>query len=109
MEFDEVKSEKQAMEISVYDKDTFSDDYIGEVTVPLAELKNQQKVDKWLNLVDKEQKQIGKIHVTMQWVWSKAAQIKEQMKPQEAEVQRLEGEIQNKRHSYEEAVKARQE
>ena len=89
MEFDEVKSEKQAMEISVYDKDTFSDDYIGEVTVPLAELKNQQKVDKWLNLVDKEQKQVGKIHVTMQWVWSKAAQIEEQRKSQEAEVQRL--------------------
>ena len=53
LEFDAVKTAKQEIEFTVYDRDTFSDDYIGDVSFSLEDIKNDEKAEKWLKLIDK--------------------------------------------------------
>ncbi|KAM9323434.1 extended synaptotagmin-2-A isoform 1-T1 [Pholidichthys leucotaenia] len=55
----------KSMDINLYDKDTDADDFLGRVSIDLAELQKEQKVDEWFTVEDVAS---GKLHLKLEWL-----------------------------------------
>ncbi|XP_062386796.1 extended synaptotagmin-2 isoform X2 [Sardina pilchardus] len=55
----------QNLEIELFDEDTDKDDFLGSLTIDVAELEKEQKVDEWFEL---EEVASGKLHMKLEWL-----------------------------------------
>ncbi|XP_076156305.1 extended synaptotagmin-2 isoform X2 [Alosa pseudoharengus] len=55
----------QNLEIELFDEDPDKDDFLGSLTIDVAELEKQQKVDEWFQL---EEVASGKLHLKLEWL-----------------------------------------
>lgn len=71
--FFNIESGNETLKLTVMDKDVLMpDDFEGEVTIPMSLLKDQMKLDQFFILSQgKEGLKQGRIHLSMQWIWSK--------------------------------------
>ncbi|XP_077412435.1 extended synaptotagmin-2 [Vanacampus margaritifer] len=53
------------LEVQLYDEDTDKDDVLGSVTIDLAELAKEKKVDEWFSLDNVDS---GKLHLKLEWL-----------------------------------------
>ncbi|XP_072296642.1 extended synaptotagmin-2-like isoform X2 [Eucyclogobius newberryi] len=51
--------------LELFDEDPDKDDFLGSLTIDLAEVQKEQKVDEWFSLEDVSQ---GKIHLKLEWL-----------------------------------------
>ena len=71
------------LKITVMDRDTLMpDDYEGEVSIPLSSLRDQMKNDKYypLSRNGEYSGKNGKIHLSLQWIWSKTKYLEDIIK-----------------------------
>jgi hypothetical protein len=62
------------------DKDLSDDDEcLGQVTIPIKTLSNQMKHDLWYDLSGSKpgESSQGKIHISIQWIWSKTKYMRD--------------------------------
>ncbi|XP_041927283.1 extended synaptotagmin-2 isoform X2 [Alosa sapidissima] len=55
----------QSLDIELFDEDTDKDDFLGSLTIDVAELEKQQRVDEWFQL---EEVASGKLHLKLEWL-----------------------------------------
>ncbi|KAM9844887.1 extended synaptotagmin-2 isoform 2-T2 [Aulostomus maculatus] len=55
----------QNLEIKMFDEDTDKDDFLGGLTIDMAELQKEQKVDEWFAL---DSVATGKLHLKLEWL-----------------------------------------
>jgi len=50
-----------------------SDDFEGEVVIPIADLEDQLKHDRFFELKQRNSDNLmqGRIHLTLQWIWNR--------------------------------------
>ena len=86
----EIESNSAVLKVVVMDRDALlSDDYEGEVEIPLSILKDQMKYDQYFPLknidgskkgektLENPKEYYGKIHLSLQWIWSKVKYLED--------------------------------
>ncbi|CAN0496179.1 unnamed protein product, partial [Ectocarpus sp. 12 AP-2014] len=75
-EFD-VSNPESVLSLECWEEDTFSNNYIGSIIIPLRELSDGKKVRNWFTLgtgkvrktkVTKKEKQRGSVELILQWL-----------------------------------------
>ena len=79
-----IETGNEVLKLIVMDKDTLMpDDFEGEVTISLALLRDQMKYDQFFLLSQSPEgsiKKQGRIHLCLQWIWSKTKYLEEILK-----------------------------
>ena len=69
-----ISSKSEILKITIMDRDMVgSDDFEGEVVIPIADLEDQLKHDRFFELKQRNSDNLmqGRIHLTLQWIWNR--------------------------------------
>jgi C2 domain len=87
-----VKDKTSTLRVEVFDKDTVGeDDLEGIVEIPLLDLVDQQKVEKWYNLKNENgEEEPGKIKLRLHFVWSLHQYFVDMLKKTDEKIHKIE-------------------